>query len=46
MGLPGGVGVWTLITGPTLYISVCTLNTGSNAHLLKGSSLVISVYGV
>ena len=46
MGLPGGVGVWTLITGPTLDTSVCILGTGGNARLLKGSCPVVPVYGV
>ena len=46
MGLPGGVGVWTLITGPALDTSVCILGTGSNARLLKGSCPVVPVYGV
>ena len=46
MGLPGGVGVWTLMSGPTLDMSVCILGTGGNARLLKGSCPVVPVYGV
>ena len=46
MGLPSGVGVWTLITDSTLDMSIHVLDSDGNACLLKGSSSVVPVYGV